>query len=229
MNVEDFKDIELPEGSLFSHMFEKQLALAIKYSPIETKNGFYHPPCGQGVALPAIDDARFQGFIKDMFWRTTEELCEAFEEVPEWGNLMANWDKDFRVRHFLEEIADSLHFFIEVSMYVGVSPKEVELIWFGAGREQNKDGYKIARDNGNVKLLAFNFILMLGLTANTLKNKPWKNTQMKTDLVEFRKRIIGAWAQFAYFWQFLGLDLPQLFQLYNRKNQVNSFRIRSNY
>lgn len=211
----------IPEGSLFKAMFKCQHELAIKYEPIERRNGFWHP----GRLMPHIDDAKLQHFLKDMFWRTTEELAEAYECVD---SIDSEWrfkiDSDANIRHFFEELADAMHFLIEASVYVQISYASIDAIWNSQKAAVTKplDVSLVSRD-----VLAI--VMRLGLSANCLKNKPWKETQMPTDLIVFRQKLLKAWESVCLMWHNLGCDIDELYVLYKKKNTVNLFRQRTKY
>ena len=69
----------------------------------------------------------------------------------------------------------------------------------------------------------------LQIARNCLKNKPWKQTQMQTDEKAFMEKILEASVYMFAFFDFVGMDSKSLYHIYYRKNQVNAFRIKSNY
>ena len=91
MNIDHVSpDVDIPEGVLINHIFDHQLRLMGKYHDIETKNGINYPEPPWH-----IDDSKVQQILKDMFWRTTEEIAEAIEVVPDLvgKNWKETWDK----------------------------------------------------------------------------------------------------------------------------------------
>lgn len=69
----------------------------------------------------------------------------------------------------------------------------------------------------------------LQLARNTLKNKPWKQTHMKTDEDMFFNYMVEAFNSLMRFTRSVGISEEGLYTLYFRKNEVNKFRIRSKY
>lgn len=69
----------------------------------------------------------------------------------------------------------------------------------------------------------------LNIARNFLKNKPWKQSQMMTDEINFQREIVEAFIDLLGAYAIINLDSESLFYIYFKKNQVNSFRIRSNY
>ena len=78
-------------------------------------------------------------------------------------------------------------------------------------------------------LLYANCTLAFNIARNTLKNKPWKQTQMKTDEANYRMLIIEGFVKLIEFFEFAGLTEDDIYFLYYKKNMVNNFRIRSKY
>lgn len=81
----------------------------------------------------------------------------------------------------------------------------------------------------NLMLLYANCTLAFNIARNTLKNKPWKQTQMKTDEANYRMLIIEGFVKLIEFFEFAGLTEDDIYFLYYKKNMVNNFRIRSKY
>ena len=71
MNVNDFKDVEVPEGDMLEGIFKAQVSLMVKYHDIERERGAIvveHEYFGD------IDNRFVQWRIKDLSQRTVEEL-----------------------------------------------------------------------------------------------------------------------------------------------------------
>ena len=205
-NVNDFECKEYPQdllGSIFSHQHE----LALKYIPIEQKNGL----CLYDQIPADIDNAKAQARIKDMSWRAVEEVAEAYEAYENGEEV-----------HFLEELADALHFLIEKYLLCGFRPKH-PLEWYferagiGIPNTDRMDSY------------VGQFCVACGLTCNCLKNKPWKQSQILTDTEKFKKLLEAEFSQFIMLCSRAGFNPTTLYDMYMRKNQVNQFRQRSNY
>jgi len=69
----------------------------------------------------------------------------------------------------------------------------------------------------------------LGEAMNCLKNKPWKQTQMETDIAHYQEELADAFHFFIELCILSGIDAIGLYNLYFRKNKVNQFRQRSKY
>lgn len=231
MNIDDVSNasIEVPLlHEVMPKIFEKQMSLITKYIEIERRNGFYKPDLNLLTKQAPIDDAQFQNWLKNTFWRTTEELAEAVEEVPDLtGKHWERWDSDHVLRHFYEEVIDATHFFVEASVYLRISPASCGALLVEAHQFMEK--HQLARTADNVHTAIHHFIMAMGLAANCLKNKPWKSTHMQTDISNFQSKMTYAWHSFCMVLAMIDIDHTKLYQLYFKKNAVNQFRQKTNY
>lgn len=217
MNVNDFQGNEF-EGDKLVEIFAKQRALMDKYEQIEEANGLL-----QTKDIPVnLDDRKGQHRLKDFFWRTTEEVAEALEAF-----------QDGDVTHFREELADALHFLVEACILADFKPipksmhseeDALEVLF--------KDTFRAVATSLSATIIenaALSFIMSLGLAANCLKNKPWKQSHMQTDKPKFYQRLNKAFEEFISLCKAAGFTAESLYDMYFRKNEVNKFRQRSGY
>jgi dUTPase len=80
-----------------------------------------------------------------------------------------------------------------------------------------------------IKDLAFRMIEELTEATNTLKNKPWKQSEVPTDKVHFYEEIADSFHFFIELCITAGMNAEDLARIYHRKHAVNQFRQRSNY
>jgi len=146
-----------------------------------------------------INTAKGQKWIKDFSWRVTEEICEALEAKP------------VSKEHYLEEITDALHFLTELSIIAGYDEQIVDVIF--------------PHENKNEMYCVY----FLGIMCNTLKNKPWKQTQMLTDRPKFEKYLRSAWRELIGIYYASEYTMNDIYIIYMKKHGVNQFRIRSKY
>lgn len=123
MNINDIKAEAPEDGDWLKNMCRRQFELEQKYEDIERGNGFHVPQ------MPVdIDDALTQWFIKDAAYRAVEELSEAtncLKNKP-WKQSQVLTDQ----QHFLEELADYLHFSIRIFIYLAGDPdKAAEMMY----------------------------------------------------------------------------------------------------
>lgn len=112
MNVNDF-DNKTPVGDLLKTIFSRQLELMEKYDPIEEGNLGHPIPHGKFD----LNDRASQQRLKDFAWRITEELGEAMNCLKNkpWKQTPMITDET----HFLEELVDGFHFYIELLIHAG--------------------------------------------------------------------------------------------------------------
>jgi hypothetical protein len=203
MNIEDSKHIDEKDiAEPMKAVFEKQLELAKKYKDIEKLPDW---PLN-------LDIAENQIIIKDFKQRGMEEVAEAIEGFRK-GEIM----------HYKEELIDALHFFVELSILAGKDHTFYSYYKYKKNIDSDITIEKIYYKTG---VLCEKF----GLLMNVLKCKPWKQSQVLTDTGKFYKLLKEA---FEYYLKYLhdcgGMDYIDIYNMYCRKNEVNQFRIRSNY
>jgi hypothetical protein len=161
----------------------------------------------------ADDQARFKDMLEIRF---VEELTEASACLNEG------------IEHFLEEITDSINFLLSAYIMAGYSPLTdlPSIESFLA-----KDFIGIIKPNSidDMAIPAYNLVHRVGWACNLLKNRPWAQSNYLVDLLQFKERLVDLWI---YFWKWigsLGIDKKMLFDLFERKVEVNKFRIQTGY
>lgn len=124
MNVTDFEEVQIPEGDMLQTIFDGQHGLIEKYHDIEFKRGalVINPEMfGQ------LDHRHVQWRIKDLAFRMIEELTEATNTLKNkpWKQSEVTTDKT----HFYEELADALHFYIELCITAGMDAEDLARIY----------------------------------------------------------------------------------------------------
>ena len=87
----------------------------------------------------------------------------------------------------------------------------------------------ISQNGDNLNYWVSKFIENLGMMCNCLKNKPWKQSMMKTDRNAFYRRLAEVWVLYITLLVVSGMDADSIVTTYLKKSQVNKFRIRSAY
>lgn len=208
MNITDFEAPETPAtwAEALDAIFQRQTALMAKYKEIEQ---LPEPPI-------SLHHAAGQRILKDFAWRSVEELAESFEafekhEVHEVARL-----------HGLEEVADALHFLVELLIFAGITAEQC--------LEQVPDWPAELQEGTTTPLFYYwQATYRLGLSMNFLRNKPWKQSQVPTDEARFRSALLSAFSAHVHVWVGLKQDWVDMFNFYFRKSEVNKFRQRSNY
>jgi hypothetical protein len=121
MNIRDIEG-DVPPGDLLKWIFARQQELMEKYHPLEQAKGVdAHAPVD-------LHTCRGQQRLKDLTYRCIEELAEAtgcLKNRP-WKQTEVETDVD----HFLEELADAFHFFIELCLAVGLDAEGLTKLYF---------------------------------------------------------------------------------------------------
>lgn len=217
MNI-NHATVEEVTGDKLQAIFTRQKSLMDKYHDIELRSGLL-----QTEDCPVnLDDKRGQARIKDFSWRVTEELGEALD---------AKATKD----HYQEELIDGLHFLTELTILAGrdyhnILPEGTAL-YHNDRLEDLVENAKecISRKGDNLNYWVSKFIENLGMMCNCLKNKPWKQSMMKTDQNAFYGRLAEVWVLYITLLVVSGMDADSIAITYLKKSQVNQFRQRSNY
>lgn len=209
---------EKVEGDLLQAIFDRQKSLMGKYHDIELKSGLL-----QTEDCPVnLDDKRGQACIKDFSWRVTEELGEALD-------ARANSD------HYQEELIDGLHFLTELTVLAGkdydtILPEGIPTYHEDHLEDLVENAKNLMDDyGGNLTYWVTKFIEQLAMMCNCLKNKPWKQSMMKTDQEAFYHRLTNVWVYYITILVASGMNAQDIANIYLKKSQVNQFRQRSNY
>ena len=233
MNVEDISKDVVPtptsEKDMLDLIFERQHSLAIKYLPVEKENGLLQTEIFPGD----LDDRFSQARMKDFAWRVQEELYEALDALV--------IHKENKV-HFIEEMIDAIHFYVELCLFCGYNtqtikefysiPDGVDKFEFIAGLAKRVDEQSGNMDKAIPTALLVSATIGQGIgnAMNKLKNKPWKQTHMVTDKEAFKINLLSAWLGFfRVLCNKYDLKAEDIFTCYFKKSEVNNFRIASKY
>lgn len=213
MNVDDVKEPEV-KGDRLIAIFTRQKELMKKYHEIEKKSGI-----GYGLLVGPFNlhEQRSQALIKDLTWRVVEEITECMDCLQD-------------LNHAKEEASDSLHFLVELLILCDITPDNIA----PKNKFLNKDLLEnifLSQfcDVILLKKAAYNIIHQLGLAMNCLKQKPWKQTHVLTDVNKFKAHLIEAFHNWIVFARSLGMNPDEVYSYYFRKSEVNKFRIKSAY
>ncbi len=214
MNIKDAISEEVTKDPLQA-IFDRQKELMDNYHNIEAKSGLLQTPdCPVN-----LDDKKGQARLKDFAWRITEELGEALD------SLYVDKDRE----HFKEELVDGLHFLTEFSILAGFTPTVIAKYLPSPNALEFLFNIPKLKYRYNLETFVSRFIQKLGMTCNSLKNKPWKQSQMLTDKEVFYERLLETWKAYFCILFYAFDDCNEVVDTYLKKSQVNKFRQRSNY
>lgn len=214
MNIRDSRDLNLDvKEDAFSFLYKKQYELYEKYKDIEEMPDEY--PLN-------IHGKEAQIWVKDFFWRVTEELMEGFEAI-----VKCDYD------HYLEELSDALHFYLEIFVLLGYDEFKIDPLLSERQDFYDFDSYRRNEFIDKVKIKMHTTVYYMGLAANCLRNKKWKQSQVLVDEQKFKdyletglmfliELILTAFKPG-------GEYKKDILNIYFKKFQVNQFRQRSKY
>lgn len=168
----------------------------------------YRPYFKERIANFDINTLEDQELFKKLCWQIVEELTEAMEAAEKPDD-----------EHLAEELIDAFNFMLELYQLYGMTPP---LDWTLPKRAQIM----------NVEFWSADMLALIGtigMTANCLKNREWRQSQYLVDLVVFENRLKSIWTAFIVVLYHAGLSETQVKELWSLKYQVNLFRIKSKY
>ena len=171
----------------------------------------YRPYFKERIANFDINTLEDQELFKKLCWQIVEELAEAKEAIE--GEL------DGEGEHFNEELIDAFNFMLELYQLYGMTPT---FVWTLPKWAQVLEDEDFAGD-------LLTLIGNIGMTANCLKNREWRQSQYMVDLVVFEERLWNIWAMFAMLFGSIDVTEDKVRELWSLKYQVNLFRIKSKY
>lgn len=151
-------------------------------------------------------------------------------------NTMANW-----LTHYVEEEYINGHDLFKKWLQLGsalvqqeVHPKNLKCRWVIKDHMLDDEFLRGGRQLGSgrrdqLKIYLWDITYHLQIARNTLKNKPWKQTEMMTDFLQYEESMRKATVALFKFFYFAGFTKESLYIIYYKKNQVNQFRIKSKY
>lgn len=168
----------------------------------------YRPYFKERIVNFDINTLEDQELFKKLCWQIVEELTEAMEAAEEPDG-----------EHLAEELIDAFNFMLELYQLYGMTPS---FDWTLPKWAQDSEDEDFAGD-------LLTLIGNIGMTANCLKNREWRQSQYMVDLVVFEDRLRGIWTSFVIMFEHLGLSENRVKELWSLKYQVNLFRIKSKY
>lgn len=209
--------------AIFEHQREQMTA----YHEIVEVNGFLFDH-----KIP-VTNQTIEG--EEMIRRTLLHFMEEIAEAQEvFTHKMGETDDREPYDLLHEELADALHFIVEVGILVGMKPREFcwweikpqeELLEAAFANRVDLDQSEVIE--GEVYFLWPYYYS--GLALNQLKNKIWKQKLKNSDMHVFRKRVRQIFASYITLCWSLNLNASQLFDWYMGKAKKNGERRESGY
>lgn len=207
MNIKDFEPDEFNKETWLDIMYEKQKEVAIKYEDIEGLPRF--------PLKPELKESQI--IFKKFLYRVSEELAESYETEVDPSTKVYD-DETGTELHAVEELADALHFFLEMLIYMGIGSESL--------KEWHKDYQYNNVSVNEAYLMAF---FRIGMVGNQLHNKPWKQVLVAVDTGMLRQKVKELFYSLLDVFRSRGATDEVIFNFYTRKNKVNKFRQDSKY
>ena len=279
LNVRGMDVSPMLSGKSLEHIFRLQEGLMQGY--LEVEDDFPKWPLD-------LRQKKSHHFIRDLMGRITEELVEAADKYEELSKaILSNQSlKPGELSEILaacnEEMADALHFFIELLIFVTIDENSIKAYYRKCLEENlipesiyddsnllgtvlsyaiycnNKMGLNLRGMNAKSiapethhfedsnctkgfrnfhpaylnNLVQINWFLIrkLYIAQNkNLKNKPWKKQESEVNIGIFQLDLMEAFLAFMQLLVYLGLDEMAVYEIYAKKNLINTERQKNNY
>ena len=180
---------------MLNKVFDFQRSLMEKLAPVEQSLG-YTPP---QIPLDFTQRAH-QDWFRLMSWYLVEEISEAVHATPE---------------ELPEELADCLHFAVELCILADVTPDDIQLIL-------QMDLF----DDIPAQFQLIDVVSILGMAVNKLKGKHWKKQFAPPDMHQFQTLLANMLFRLVTIMWSHNVD-P--YAEYFKKHELNEVRIQNNY
>lgn len=216
MNILDYEADEFNKDTWLKDMYDRQYKVYEKYKEIE----------GMPSEFKSIQTRETQKWMKDFINRINEEVAESYESIrnPETSVVIEKRSEDGEFTmvdiHRSEELADALHFYLELLIITGHDAK-----WL----EEKYANYQKRVYSDFIELNYWEVSYQLGMLGNCLKLKPWKQDEVLTDVNKVETQLAEVFYALLNCFAANGNTEEDIYSLYTRKNKVNKFRQNSGY
>lgn len=179
--------------------------------------------------IPALQN--FNEEVADAIHFWLELMIFSGFEVPHLRGWLENdWEVSFRNPDLFSEYLKLGGYLVENAIPLRRIPKRMVIKDENLKDEFLRGGRALSNVlSYHMKAYLWDITYYLQMARNTLKNKPWKQTHMLTDVSQYETGVKKAtYALFTFFY-FAGFNERSLFHIYYKKNKVNQFRIQSKY
>lgn len=199
-----------------AQIFERQAEYLKSLAPIYTKNGF---PL-HAIPWPLqFNNRHAQEEFRLLAWRFTEEIMEA-KEAFECGSPAPEYH---------EEMADALHFLIELCLATGIGPglliSGVQGITPTINEEDSLDWvFGVVRRDPIYPIPFFNAIRSLSIAMMNLRQRPWRTDNREGDFSRFALMMQVTFFAFVNTCTRTGMTAEDLYRAYFAKAKINDER-----
>lgn len=207
-------------------IFIRQAEYVASLRPIYTRNGFLN----HASLMPwPLNHVGAQEEFRLLAWRFTEEVMEALHHyrlcLDEETFMTESCHK-----HFREEVADSLHFFVELCLATGVSTDDLITYYEGCPLNEHTDGltyiFRSVGYRAEDKILQrwYFSVEKLGRAMMLLKQRPWRTDDRPTNEEAFKGAMAAAFICFISACKRSGINADSLYEAYFSKSKINDQR-----
>lgn len=200
-------------------IFKRQAEFVESLRPIYQHNGFHT----HAWPFPwSLNDRGYQEEFRLLAWRCTEEVYEAI-----YGLRVLDFVVD---EHFKEEVADALHFFVELCLATGINSRDLIFHYEGLCFPEDEDAlehvFKFVGSSPNDSIVdRWNlFVERLARAMMLLKQRPWRTDDRLTQERVFRGQMAAAFMSFIAACKRSGITADSLHDAYFKKGKVNDQR-----
>lgn len=204
-------------------IFRRQAEYVASLRSIYLRNGF----CHHAESMPwPLNDRDSQEEFRLLAWRCTEEVYEAIQvhRMMLFSNSLIDAD------NFREEVADALHFFVELCLATGVNSRDVIFYYEGFCVPEDSDAldhiFRFVGNNSEDGVTErWNiFVERLAKTMMLLKQRPWRTDDRRTDERRFKGAMASAFISFVAACKRSGINAESLYSAYFVKGKINDQR-----
>lgn len=208
-------------------IFKRQAEFVQSLRPIYLHNGFHR----HASAMPwPINVREVQEEFRLLAWRTTEEVYEAIQVYRVSFDPDLGWHEPEGEAKFREEVADALHFFVELCLAVGIASRGVIFYYEGICVPMEQDAldwvfrFVGARPDDPVVMRWNLFVERLARAMMLLKQRPWRTDHRPTDDRRLNAAMASAFVSFIAACRRSGINAQALHDAYFNKGKVNDKR-----
>lgn len=165
----------------------------------------YEPQTKEVFETFDLDCYEDQELFKKICWRITEELAEVRDAKED-------------PQHLKEELIDGFNFTVELFLLLGYSEPPTK-----------EDNPQMLFRIEDLWQRVADFQFELGMTANLLKNRAWRQSQYLVDYYVFRPKFEMLWFRYLHIFDAIGMTEEDIQELWYLKYQVNNFRLQTRY
>lgn len=209
-------------------IFKRQAEFVASLRPIYLHNGFTR----HASAMPwPINVRQSQEEFRLLAWRCTEEVYEAIQVLRiQFGRTCDTDETLSNSPEFVEEIADALHFFVELCLAIGMGSRSVIYYYEGLCIPEENDAldhvfrYTGKRLEDRVIDRWNLFVERLARAMMLLKQRPWRTDDRFTDETRLKGAMAASFIAFIAACKRSGINADTLHDAYFAKGKINDQR-----